>query len=152
MQILLELLAKGDEILLSEKTYLVPAYIQKDLDVLMVKLPEPVQRFQGKKVLITLAPDSMQKSDAGTVDVSLEAAPEMMAFYSSEAVFNTCGGTKGMRAWIARTNTHRCHLADDKFCHHERLSGRAPWVRFKSVGITTLRYHGGQGTANMQPK
>lgn len=112
--------------MLSEKTYLVPAYIQKDLDVLMVKLPEPVQRFQGKKVLISLAPDSMQKNDAGAVDVSLEAAPEMMAFYSSEAVFNACGGTKGMRAWIALTNTHQCQLADDKFCHHEKIIWESP--------------------------
>ena len=112
--------------MLLEKTYLLPAYTQKDMNVLMLKMPEPIQRYQGKKVLLTLAPDSMQNGNAGAVEINLEAAPEMTEFYASDAVFNACGGTKGMRTWILLKKENRCYLADHQYCHHERVMWESP--------------------------
>ena len=52
-----------------EKTYLLPVHAQQELGLIMLKMPVPVTKFYGKKVLVALAPDSMQRADAGEVDV-----------------------------------------------------------------------------------
>lgn len=112
-----------------EKTYLLPVHAQSDLGLIMLKMPVPVTKFYGKKVLVTLAPDSMQRADAGEVDVCLEASPEMTDFFSCDDVFAACGGTSGMKTWLINTRQNGCHLhhlCDDDYCHPEKTWWETP--------------------------
>ncbi|MGL5238839.1 MAG: DUF968 domain-containing protein [Plesiomonas shigelloides] len=122
-----------------EKTYLLPVHAQSDLGLIMLKMPVPVTKFYGKKVLVTLAPDSMQRADAGEVDVCLEASPEMTEFYSCDDVFAACGGTSGMKNWLINTRQNGCHLhhlCDDDYCHPEKT-----WWETPAGALPVCWYH-----------
>lgn len=122
-----------------EKTYLLPVHAQSDLGLIMLKMPVPVTKFYGKKVLVTLAPDSMQRADAGEVDVCLEASPEMTEFYSCDDVFAACGGTSGMKTWLINTRQNGCHLhnlCDDDYCHPEKT-----WWETPAGALPVCWYH-----------
>lgn len=102
-----------------DKTYLLPAHVQETLGVVMVQpAPGILHAFAGKKVLIGIAPASMQSQQAGEVVAALEADTDMLPFFMSEAVFNACGGLTAMARFAHEKNT--CQLAKDgEFCMND---------------------------------
>lgn len=122
-----------------EKTYLLPVHAQQELGLIMLKMPVPVATFYGKKVLVTIAPDSMQRQQAGEVDVCLEASPEMTEFFSCDDVFAVCGGPTGMKTWLINTRQNGCHLhrlCDDDYCHPEKT-----WWETPAGALPVCWYH-----------
>ncbi|MGL5370810.1 MAG: DUF968 domain-containing protein [Plesiomonas shigelloides] len=102
-----------------DKTYLLPAHVQETLGVVIVQPAAGLlHSFAGKKVLIGVAPASMQSQPHGEVQAALEADTDMLPFFMSDAVFSACGGLSNMELFSRRGN--KCQLSSPgKFCMNE---------------------------------